>query len=169
MNIPDILELLMPNILTVATQLLATAILFTLMYLLAWKPVKRILDARSEYEQSRLTDADELKEESEMLNEKANEYIEKAKIQAQETIRKAQEEGLRLKNNLLEEGKQKSQQLVEEAQYNITLQKNKMLEDMHQEIVNVAITAAEKMLQEKLDSQSDIDSIESFINEVTGK
>ena len=29
MNIPDILELLMPNILTVATQLLATAILFT--------------------------------------------------------------------------------------------------------------------------------------------
>ncbi|HPW53168.1 MAG TPA: ATP synthase F0 subunit B, partial [Erysipelotrichaceae bacterium] len=135
MRIPDILQLLMPNILTVATQLLSTAILFTLMYLLLWKPVKRILDKRSDYEQSRLTDADALIEETEMLNQKANTHLEEAKYKAQETIRKAQEEGLRLKNNLVEEGKQKSQQLVEEAQYNITLQKNKMLEDMHQEIV----------------------------------
>ncbi len=169
MRIPDILQLLVPNITTVVTQLISTAILFTLMFLLLWKPVKRILDKRSEYEQSRLTDADALIEESEELNQKANTYIEEAKLQAQETIRKAQEEGLRLKNNLVEEGKQKSQQLVEEAQYNITLQKNKMLEDMHQEIVNVAITAAEKMLQQKLDTQSDIESIESFIDEVTSQ
>ena len=170
MNIDiDVLNQLMPNILTVVTQLCATALLFFLMYKLAWKPVKRILDTRSEYEQSRLTEAEELRKENEALNAEANKQIEEANAQAQEIVSRAQAEGLRLKENLVDEGRQKSQQMVEDAQRNITLQKNKMLEDMHEEVVDIAMQAAEKMLQRKLDSQADRDSIENFIKEVSGQ
>jgi len=170
MNIDiDVLNQLMPNILTVVTQLCATALLFFLMYKLAWKPVKRILDTRSEYEQSRLTEAEELRKDNEALNAEANKQIEEANAQAQEIVSRAQAEGLRLKENLVDEGRQKSQQMVEDAQRNITLQKNKMLEDMHEEVVDIAMQAAEKMLQRKLDSQADRDSIENFIKEVSGQ
>lgn len=170
MNIDiDVLNQLMPNILTVVTQLCATALLFFLMYKLAWKPVKRILDTRSEYEQSRLTEADQLRKDNEALNAEANKQIEEANAQAQEIVSRAQAEGLRLKENLVDEGRQKSQQMVEDAQRNITLQKNKMLEDMHEEVVDIAMQAAEKMLQRKLDSQADRDSIENFIKEVSGQ
>jgi len=165
----DVLKQLMPNPLTVIAQLLATAILFTLMTVLVWKPVKKILDTRREYEQSRLTDAQKLKEENEELNAQAKQQIDEAALEAQKLVTKAQMEGSRLKENLIEEGKQKSQQLVEEAQHNITLQKNKMLEDMHEEIVDIAMSAAEKMLQQKLNSESDKQSIETFIKEVTNK
>ena len=55
MQIIDILGQLVPNVWTALTQLCATALLFFLMYKLAWKPVKKILDARSEYESSRLS------------------------------------------------------------------------------------------------------------------
>ncbi|MBR4422532.1 MAG: ATP synthase F0 subunit B, partial [Erysipelotrichaceae bacterium] len=58
MQIVDILSQLIPNVWTVITQLCATAVLFFLMYKLAWKPVKKILDARSEYEQARLSEAE---------------------------------------------------------------------------------------------------------------
>lgn len=167
MSIPvNVLEQLMPNVITVVTQLCATALLFFLMYKLAYKPVKRIMDTRSEYEQSRLTDAEKMKKENEELNEKANQEIESASQQAREIIAQAQMEGSRLKDNLIDEGKRKSQQLIEEAQHNITLQKNKMLEDMHEEVVEIALSAAEKMLQQKLDSQDDRDSIDNFIKEV---
>ena len=170
MNIDiDVLNQLMPNILTVVTQLCATALLFFLMYKLAWTPVKRILDTRSEYEQSRLTEADKLRKDNEALNAEANKQIEEANAQAQEIVSRAQAEGLRLKENLVDEGRQKSQQMVEDAQRNITLQKNKMLEDMHEEVVDIAMQAAEKMLQRKLDSQADRDSIENFIKEVSGQ
>jgi len=170
MNIDiDVLNQLMPNILTVVTQLCATALLFFLMYKLAWKPVKKILDTRSEYEQSRLTEADQLRKDNEALNAEANKQIEEANAQAQEIVSRAQAEGLRLKENLVDEGRQKSQQMVEDAQRNITLQKNKMLEDMHEEVVDIAMQAAEKMLQRKLDSQADRDSIENFIKEVSGQ
>ena len=87
MNIDiDVLSQLMPNIFTVITQLCATAVLFLLMYKLAWQPVKKILDARSEYEEKRLTDAEALKNKNEQLNAEASQQIEEANVQAQQII-----------------------------------------------------------------------------------
>lgn len=165
----DILGQLIPNPLTMLVQLCATALLVFLMYKLAYKPVKRIIDTRSEYEQSRLTDADKLKKEYEDLHEKAEKEINDAKVKAKQIIADAQDEGSRVKNNLIDEGKQKSQQIIDDAQNNIALQKNKMLDEMHGEIVDVALSAAEKILQTKLDSKDDKDSINEFIKEVTNK
>lgn len=165
----DILGQLIPNPLTMVVQLCATALLVFLMYKLAYKPVKRIIDTRSEYEQSRLTDADKLKKEYEDLHEKAEKEINDAKVKAKQIIADAQDEGSRVKNNLIDEGKQKSQQIIDDAQNNIALQKNKMLDEMHGEIVDVALSAAEKILQTKLDSKDDKDSINEFIKEVTNK
>ena len=163
----DVLGQLLPNPLTMLAQLCATAILFFLMYKLAYKPVKKILDKRSEYEQSRLSDADNLKKKYEDLHAEAEKEITDAKAKAQEIINKAQDEGNRVKNNLIDEGKQKSQQIIDEAQNNIAMQKSKMLDEMHGEIVDVALTAAEKLLQSKLDSKNDKESIDEFIKEVT--
>ena len=170
MNIDiDVLSQLMPNILTVITQLCATAVLFLLLYKLAWQPVKKILDTRSEYEQKRLTAAEELKQQNEQVLAEADQTIEDANREAQQILARAQSEGLKLKDDLIAEGKQKSQQLVEDAQRNITLEKNKMLEEMHEEVVEIAMSAAEKLLQQKLDSKADRESIDSFIKEVSGK
>ena len=66
MNIVDILELLVPDVWTALTQLCATALLFFLMYKLAWKPVKKILDERSKFEQQKLSEAAALKEDSDI-------------------------------------------------------------------------------------------------------
>ena len=165
----DILGQLIPNPLTMVVQLCATAVLVFLMYKLAYKPVKKILDTRSEYEQSRLTDADKLKKEYEDLHAKAEQEIIDAKAQAKQIISDAQDEGNRVKTNLIDEGKAKSQQIIDDAQNNITLQKNKMLDEMHGEIVDVALSAAEKILQSKLDSKNDKESIDEFIKEVTNK
>lgn len=165
----DILGQLIPNPLTMIVQLCATAVLFFLMYKLAYKPIKKIIDTRSEYEQNRLSKADALKKQYEDLHAEAEKQINDAKVEAQEIISKAQDEGNRVKNNLIEEGKLKSQQIIDDAQNNIALQKNKMLDEMHGEIVDVALTAAEKLLQSKLDEKNDKDSINEFIKEVTNK
>lgn len=165
----DILGQLIPNPLTMIVQLCATAVLVFLMYKLAYKPIKRIMDTRSEYEQSRLTDADKLKKEYEDLHAKAEKEISDAKTKAKQIVSDAQDEGNRVKTNLIDEGKQKSQQIIDDAQNNIALQKNKMLDEMHGEIVDVALSAAEKILQTKLDSKDDKDSINEFIKEVTNK
>ena len=169
MQIVDILQLLIPNVWTAVTQLCATAILFFLMYKLAWKPVKKILDECSLYEQKKLSDAEALRAQNEEIAAQAEQIIADANQSAEQILSDAREEGNSLKKELIEEGKKESAQLLENAQRDMEIQKNRMKAEIHSEMVDAALGAASKMLQTKLDDQADRDNIDSFIREVTDK
>jgi F-type H+-transporting ATPase subunit b len=169
MQLPDVFGLLFPNIWTVISQLCATAVLFFLMYKLAYKPVKKILDARSDYEQSRITEADVLKEETERLNEEARQGIIEANKSAEDIVASAREEAEIIKKELVEQGKEQSKQMMENAQREIEVQRSKMLQDLHSEIVDATISATEKMLKVKIENQEDKDNIDTFVKEVISK
>ena len=169
MQIVDILQLLVPNVWTAITQLCATAILFFLMYKLAWKPVKNIMDTRARFEQDKLTKAKELEEENQKINDQAQDIIANANSEADRIIEEARSEGDEIKNELIEEGRNESKQLIENAKRDVSLQKSKMMTDMHAQIVDSALITAEKMLQDKLDAKEDDDSINSFVKEVIDK
>ena len=166
MQIVDILSQLIPNLWTVITQLCATAVLFFLMYKLAWKPVKKILDARSEYEQARLSEAEKLIKENEQLNGEAKQAILDANKTAELIIKEAREEGALLKEQLVDEAQKEAKLLMDNAKKDMELQHDKMLKQMHEEIVDVTISAAEKVLQDKIDPSNEQESIRSFIKEV---
>ena len=169
MQIVDILQLLVPNVWTALTQLCATAILFFLMYKLAWKPVKNIMDTRSQYEQEKLEKARKLEEENQKINDQAQDIIANANSEADRIIEEARSEGDDIKNELIEEGRNESKQLIENAKRDVKLQKSKMMTDMHSQIVDAAMVTAEKMLQSKLDTKEDDESINSFVKEVIDK
>lgn len=169
MQIVDILELLVPNVWTALSQLCATAVLFFLMYRLAWKPVKKILDQRSEYEHSRLKEAEALKAENEKLNAQARETIIEANRTAEEIVKSAREEGQTVRDELVEQGREQTRQMMENAQRDLELQRSRMMEEMHDEIVDAALSATEKMLQSKLSAESDKTDIDSFVREVINK
>ena len=82
----DILGLLVPNVWTTITQLCSTAILFALMYKLAWKPVKKILDERSAYENEKLALANRLANENEVLQEQSRKTLAEAHQTAHEIV-----------------------------------------------------------------------------------
>jgi len=169
MQIIDILELLIPDVWTAITQLCATAVLFFLMYKLAWKPVKKILDTRSKFEQEKLAEAEALKKENEEIAKQAKDIISNANRDAEAIVKEAREEGQTLKNELIEEGKRQSAQLLENAKHDMEMQKTKMMEEMRSEIVDTAISAAEKVLQSKVDEEAERQSINSFVKEVISK
>ena len=169
MQIVDILNLLVPNVWTSITQLCATAVLFFALYKLAYKPVRKILDTRSEYEQNKLAQADALKEENEALRKQLEEELAKADIKARETIEKARSEGRALKENLISEGRERQEQLLADAQADIDFQRNRMLDEVQQDIVDATISATEKLLSEKIDETADMRIIDDFIKEVTKK
>lgn len=169
MQIVDILGLLVPNIWTALTQLCATALLFFLMYKLAWKPVKKILDTRSEFEQSRLDEAEKLKKENETINKQAQEIIAEANKTAETIVKQAKAEGEETKGEIIARANEESQQILDNANRQARQQHDKIMKDMHGEIVDVAISAAEKMLRDKIDSEADKSNIESFIKEIIEK
>ena len=143
--------------------------LFFALYKLAYKPVKKILDARSEYEQNRLAEADALKKENEEMKKQMEAELAKADDKAREVIEEARQEGNRIKEVLEQEGKEKSEQMMAEAREDIEQQRSKMLSEMHEEIVNVAMTATERLLNDKLNKKTDRKAVDEFIKEVTEK
>ncbi|MBR3250318.1 MAG: F0F1 ATP synthase subunit B [Erysipelotrichaceae bacterium] len=169
MQIIDILGQLVPNVWTALTQLCATAVLFFLMYKLAWKPVKKILDARSEYESSRLSEADRLREESERLNADAKASIDEAQQQAQQILDDARIAGDQLKEQIEQEGRKQVEKMRADAEKDIEKQRGKMLDQMQEEIVDTAVAVAEKILQSKVDAKQDKDNIDTFVKEVIKK
>lgn len=169
MQIIDILGQLVPNVWTALTQLCATAVLFFLMYKLAWKPVKKILDARSEYESSRLSEADRLREESEALNVQAKASIDEAQQQAQQILDDARVAGDQLKEQIEQEGRKQVEKMRADAEKDIEKQRGKMLDQMQEEIVDTAVAVAEKILQSKVDAKQDKDNIDTFVKEVIKK
>ena len=169
MEIVDILSLLVPNVWTALTQLCATAVLFFLMYRFAWTPVRKILDTRSEFEQAKLADAEKLKAENEALNTQLRERMADADEEAAQIITKAREEGVAARNELLEEGKKANLELLDRTRRELELDRSRMLDDMHDDIVEAAVMVAEKMLQSKIDADSERESIESFVKEVVKK
>lgn len=167
MQIVDILNQLVPNVWTAITQLCASAVLFFALYKLAYKPVRKILDTRSEYEQNRLAEADALKAENEALKLQLEEELARADATARETIEKARSEGRMLKESLISEGKERKEQLLADAKADIDLQRSRMLDEVQQEIVDATISATEKLLNEKIDDAADLRIIDDFIKEVT--
>ena len=165
----DVLENLMPNVLTVVTQLCATLVMFLLLKKFAWEPVKKIMAARSAYEQERLEEAERLKQENMELRAQMDKQLADANRKAQETIQNAQLEGQRMKDTLVSEGRERSKQLIDEAEHSIKLERSKMLDEMHEEILDAALSATEKMLNDRLDAEDDRRIIDSFIKEVTGQ
>ena len=169
MKIVDILELLIPDVWTAAAQLCATALLFFLMYKLAWKPVKKILDERSRFEQQKLAEAAALKEENEKISLQAKDIISDANRSAEAIVKEAKEEGEVLKNRLIDEGRKQSDQIIENARREAEIEKARKMEELRTQIVNTAISAAEKVIQDEIDPEVERKSLSSFIKEVISK
>ena len=169
MQIVDILKLLVPNVWTAITQLCATAVLFFALYKLGYKPVRKILDTRSEYEQRKLAEADALKKENEELKKKMEEELARAEERASQAIERARQEGNRLKEELVNEGREKTEQMLANAKADIVFERNRMLDEVQREIVDATISATEKMLSERIDEKADKRIIDDFIKEITKK
>ena len=166
MQIVDILGLLVPNVWTALSQLCASAVLFFLMYKLAYKPVRKILDARADFEQSKISEAEELISENKRLNDEAKEAIIEANKTAEQIVSDAHEEGEEIKKNMIQAAKEESDVIKANAQRELELQKAKLLDEMHDQLVDATISATEKMLNSKLNAKADKENIDAFIKEV---
>jgi F-type H+-transporting ATPase subunit b len=168
----DVLNQLIPNILTVVTQLCATAVLFILLKKLAWKPVHKILAARSDFEQKQLDDAHKLKEETEKAAAQTKADNEAAALQAHAYIEEGRVEGTKVKDQLIAEGKLQAKMAMDKALLDIDAQKQKMRTDMYKDIVDVAMEASAKVLKQKTTdegAEGQKQAVEDFVKEVMKK
>ena len=163
----QVAEQLFPNILTIVTQLCATGVLLYFAKKFLWAPGREMLAKRQELMQSRLTDAEKLKEAA--AQEKANADMELRAMQnrVKTMIESAKDEANTEKERILEDAARQAEATLEKANATIEKQKAEMRKDIQREIVDVALAASTKLMGKDDLEEQDARALESFVKEIS--
>jgi len=162
----DIKELLLPNIWTFLTQLGATAVLFFVAKKFLWKPVQNMLDQRANLLQEKLVDVEKEKESLEYLMKDAKSQVIEAKMKADEIIEQAVIDAEVIKKEANAEAAEDARVKLERLQEDITYEQLKLRENMYNEVVEISMEVATKLLTEKTNEKEDRKAVERFIAEM---
>jgi F-type H+-transporting ATPase subunit b len=162
----DILTKLLPNPVTMIAQLGATTLLLFGFRKLLWKPMAAYIEKRAEAEDAALRNAKDASELAELNLARSEMTLNEAAQEAREIIEKGKLEGLRVKDKLLTEAKHEADGKLEAAQREIKHQRDQLRLDIESEIVDVALVAAKKLLESKVDEHHDRLAVQQIIKDV---
>jgi len=148
-----------------------TAIVFVVVFLFlskfAWGPILSVLDAREKGIQDSVDTATRLRAEAEALLEENRRQLADARRQSQQIIAEAREAGESLRREFEERARAEGDAMIERARKDIERQKNAALNELREESVDLALAAATRLLQRKLDAEADRALIRGFIADLS--
>ena len=162
----DIQGVLFPNWLTMLVQFCSTIVLFLLCKKLLWTPARNILKTRQEKMNEGLENARKLQEEATADLNNAKENLEKARERSSEIVDQARKEANELRDEIVNHAKDEANQKLANADKQIENKKLEAKQEIHDEMVNVAMAAVSKLLNEKATSKDDEEAIQKYIDEV---
>ena len=165
----DVIGQLIPNPITMLTQLCSTLVLFLFVKKFLWTAVTNFIDRRSEAMQNDLRLSAEAKKDAEADREAARAEVRQARETSRKILEKVKDESEVLRTSIVNQAKKEAELKIEAADRAIEAQKKQAHDEMVQEMVSVAMAAAEKLMSEKADAQDDARIIEEYLRDVKGQ
>lgn len=150
-------------------QLINFAILFGLLFFLLYKPVRRMLDERTARIRESMEQTEQIKERLAQTEEQVKEQLEAARGEGQGILAQAAQMGERLKEEAREEAKRDAEVIVARARTEIERERDEAIEELRRQFVDLAITAAEKVVSETLDRERHRRLIEEVLEQAPGR
>lgn len=141
-------------------------ILVFLLKKLLFKPVSEYMERRQKYIEEQIRQAEIDSEEAAKLRDRYLVNMKNAKSEAEELIEKAIRQGEETKEEIIEEAKKESNRLIERAKREIALEKARAIEELKTETASLALLAASQILEKKADEEVHNRLVEKFIDEV---
>lgn len=146
-----------------------TVFLLTLVILrrYAWEPISNALKTREESIRASIDRAESALAEAKQIQSDNAQARREAEQEAQRILREAREAAERLREDEMEQTRVKIRQLQEQASAEIAHEKESALNTLRNEVADLAIEAAEKILQENLDASRQRRIVDDFISGIT--
>ena len=164
----NIVEQLFPNGLTVLTQLCSTLVLFLVAKHFLWASVKKFLDARADKMQEELALSQQAKEEAFADRKAALEQLNTASTKSEEIVSAAIQQAKQEKKHILAQADKEAAAVKQRAQEQIEAERREMYASMKKEMVDVAFSAAGKLIGEYEGEKVDRQAIDAFVKEAVG-
>lgn len=150
----------------IVAQGISFLILFFVLRALLWKRFLKILDDRKERVASELKGIEDSKNEVARLKADYEAHLENIDQIAKDKIEEAVAEGKRIAEEIRKNANAESLQIIKKTDEAIKAELSRAREEFRDEIVDIAITAAGKVIEEKLTEGEDRKIVEDFLNRV---
>jgi F-type H+-transporting ATPase subunit b len=146
-------------------QLVNFIILFGLLYLVAYKPIMRMLDERSRRVKESMEQTEHIKQQAERAEEEVAKRIAAASKEGQELVARAARTGEEMKKQAQQEAKQEGEALIARARAEIQQERDEAIGELREEFAGLTIMAAEKVVERSLDKKAHRELIDRVLEE----
>ena len=144
--------------------------LFILLKKFAWPQILGAVEAREQRLEAALLESERNRAEAAALLEEQKRMLAEAKTTAQGIVAEAKQLADKERMAALERAREDQEELLARAQREIKSEREKAIADIRREVVDLALTAASKLIEEKVDSEADRKLITNYLTTVgTGR
>lgn len=148
-----------------------TAVTFILLLLLlkklAWQPILTALDEREKNIKSAIDRAEKAKDEAEQTLEENKKALRNAEQESDRIIKEGKEYAQKMKDEIVEKANQEAKKMTESAKQEIENEKQRALMALRDEIADLAVKGAEKIIRTNLDAEKQKAVIEGMLEDIT--
>lgn len=147
-----------------------TAVTFLIVLIIlkkiAWGPIVSMLEEREKGIQSAIDRAHTAKEEAESILKKNREMLAKADAEADKVIREGREYADKVRAELTEKAQVEAQKMIASAKEEIEQEKRRALDVLRNEVADMAVKGAEKIIRTTLDAEKQKAVVNDMIREM---
>jgi F-type H+-transporting ATPase subunit b len=140
-------------------------ILLLLLWKVAWKPILNALNAREQSINDALDRAETARHDAERILADNQKALQKADEEAQRVLRESREYSERVRSEAAAKAQEESRRLVEQAQQEIERSKQQALVELRGEVANLAVSGAERILNETLDGDRQRRLVDDYLKQ----
>ncbi len=155
------------NLPTLVAQIINFAILFGLLYLVAYKPLMRMFDARSKKIKESMEQTELIKEQAASAEEDVKKQLGTAAKEGQEIISRAVRTGEETRQEAQQQARQGAEALIDRARAEIQRERDEAIDELRKEFADLTILAAGKVIDRSLDKKAHRQLIEKILGEST--
>lgn len=144
-------------------------ILLVLLSVVLYKPVLKMLDERQAKIKDSMEQAEKIKQKITQSEENIKAHLDSARKEGQKIVAQAEQIGERLKTEAKEESRHEAESLINKARVEIQRQRDKDVDDLRKQFADIAISAAEKVINETLDKNKHRKLIDDILEEAKFK
>jgi len=148
----------------VLTTIIGFLIVVAILKKFAWEPILNLLDERRETIRKDFADAETARTDAEEIKHDFELKIGEIKVIERERIQEAAKAGENLASRIKTEAQDKAEATLSKAQTDIEVETQKAQVELRDTVVDLAIGAAEKLLNEKLDDETHRRLISEYID-----
>jgi F-type H+-transporting ATPase subunit b len=139
------------NLPVLVAQLVNFTILLVVLRKVAWGPLTKMLDDRSERIRASLSAADEAKASVAESERRVQEQVDAGRREAQALIAQAQEISTRIQTDARTQAQADADATLARARNEISLERDTAIAELRKEFADLTISAAEKVINSSLD------------------